>query len=46
MDFLVEFIRTLFNFLLLVGCAIGGVFIGKGLRARKNNKNAAEASEE
>jgi hypothetical protein len=42
MDFLVEFLRTLFEFVFLIAVAVCGVFIGKGLRAKKDKSKKAE----
>ncbi len=38
MDFLVEFLRSLIMFIFLGGVAVGGVFLGKFLRKRKDRK--------
>ena len=46
MAFLSSFLTYLIIFILLVGVAILGVFIGKALRKRKDAKEAAVAAAE
>ncbi len=42
MAFLGEFVRYLVSYVILIAIAIGGVFFGKYLRTKKNQKTASE----
>ena len=40
MDFFVQIIRSLIEFIFLAAVAVGGVFLGKFARERKNSKQS------
>lgn len=42
MAFFGELLRYLVSYVILIAIAIGGLFFGKFLRTRKNNKSAEE----
>ena len=45
MDFFVQIIRSLIEFIFLAAVAVGGVFLGKFARERKNSKQNNEKSQ-
>lgn len=40
MGVLFELVKYLLTFVIIVGCAVGGLFVGKALRTKKNAKEA------
>lgn len=45
MDFLVEFLRSFFEFIFLGAVAVGGVFLGIALRKKKNKSKNKEVEQ-